>query len=424
MLAVKVDARTWIAGVLGVLGGLLASCQPVAPRHPDLDGIASRYVQLTRELARHDPSLIDHWLIESPPSELGGRRPVSTLHLQIDGLAGEAETAVLGVSGAARTRAEWLQGQVRALRLAAQRLLGESLPFDTEARLAFGIASQRADLFEADRARETLDQVLPGTGPLGSRLATFRARFRVPATARDAVMRAALDACRAATRAALALPADETVEVAWVEGLPWDAHAHYLGGHRTRIDVNANVPLDLTRALHLACHEGYAGHHAQHIWLADGLVSARGWQEHALVPGFGPALLLAEGAAEAGTQLAMPPERRVQVYREQLAPASGLSQLGGDAFDLLVRVEQAQAALDPLIADIAREYLDNQINTATAIERLEQDVLMPGAEAFVLFIERRRTRVLAYTEGRHLALDRLGGTGLPGLRALFVPPMP
>jgi len=425
MLAVRFAERTSTAGVLGVLGVLLAACQPApASPPPDLNAIASRYIQLTRELARHDPSLIDHWLTSPPAGDPGGRQPVSTLQLQVDRLASEAETAVSAVSGSARTRAEWLHGQVRALGLATRRLLGESLPFDTEARLAFGIAPQRADRFQADRAREALDRVLLGTAPLHARLATFRARFQVPAAARDAVMRAALDACRDATRSALALPADETVEVAWVEGLPWDAHARYLGGHRTRLDINADVPLDLTRALHLACHEGYAGHHAQHIWLADGLVSARGWQEHALVPGFGPALLLAEGAAEAGTQLAMPPERRVQVYREHLAPASGLSQPGGDVFDLLVRVEQAQAALDPLIADIAREYLDNQINTASATERLEEDVLMPGAEAFVLFIERRRSRVIAYTEGRRLVLGRLDGAGLTGLRALFVPPTP
>ena len=43
-------------------------------------------------------------------------------------------------------------------------------------------------------------------------------------------------------------------------------------------------------------------------------MSARGWQEYALVPGFGPDLVLAEGAAEAGADLAMPYERRVAVY--------------------------------------------------------------------------------------------------------------
>ena len=85
-------------------------------------------------------------------------------------------------------------------------------------------------------------------------------------------------------------------------------------------------------------------------------------------------------------------------------------------------MEEAQAALEPLIGDIAREYLDNRINATTAAERLEREVLLPGAEAFVFFIERRRTRILAYTEGRRLVLERLGQTGLSGLHAVFVAP--
>jgi hypothetical protein len=403
---------------------MLAGACARHPAPPDLDAMASRYIQLTRELAGHDPSLVDHWLTEPPPLDAGGRRPVSTLHLAIETLGRETEAAILETSGEARVRAEWLAGQTRALRVAAGRLLGQSLPFDTEARLAFGLSPARADLFEVDRAREALERALPGTAPLGERLAAFRARFQVPAAARDAVMRAALEACREATRTDLPLPSDAAVEVAFVEGIPWDAHARYLGAHRTRIEINASAPLDLTRALRLACHEGDAGHHAQHIWMADDLVSRRGWQEHALVPGFGPALLLAEGAAEAGADLAMPPERRARVYRDRLAPAAGLGRATTAGIEQLVRVEEAQAALEPLVGDIAREYLDNQINAATAAERLRHDVLMPAPEAFVFFIERRRTRILAYTEGRRLARERLGGSGLAGLRRLFVPGSP
>ena len=67
-------------------------------------------------------------------------------------------------------RAEWLQGQARALQLAAGRLLGDSVPFDAEARLAFGLSPERADRFEADRAREALARELPGEGPLPARL--------------------------------------------------------------------------------------------------------------------------------------------------------------------------------------------------------------------------------------------------------------
>jgi hypothetical protein len=390
-----------------------------APERPDLDSIAARYLQLTDDLARHDPSLIDHWLVDRAAAPAGGRQPVAMIRGAVDALAADADAAALDAAGLDRVRAEWLAGQAGALQLAARRLLGESVPFDAEARLAFGISPQRADLFLADRARETLDQELPGQGSLTARLVAFRARFEAKPEMREALMRAALAACHEVAGSALALPPDDGIELAFVDGLPWDGHARYLGGHRTQIDIR-DQPLDLTRALRLACHEGAAGHHAQHIWAADDLVGRLGWKEHALVVGFGPALFVAEGAAEAGADLAMPPERRVQVYRERLVPAAKLTHVDAEALSRLVRIEEAQAALEPLIGDIARDYLDNRINATRAAERLDQEVLMPGAEAFVFFIERRRTRILAYTEGRRLALQRIDGGGLPALKDIFV----
>ena len=110
----------------------------------------------------------------------------------------------------------------------------------------------------------------------------------------------------------------------------------------------------------------------------------------------------------------------MRVYRERSRLRPGSRSLEADDFARLIRIEDAQAAIEPLIADIAREYLDNRITAAAAAERLEQEVLMPAAEAFVFFIERRRTRILAYTEGRRLARERLG---TPDLAAspLFVP---
>jgi hypothetical protein len=196
-----------------------------------------------------------------------------------------------------------------------------------------------------------------------------------------------------------------------------------VGAHRTYIDVNGSAPLDLTRAIRIACHEGYAGHHAQHLWLADDLVAGRGWLEYALVPGFGPALLVAEGAAEAGTDLAMPPARRVEIYGRQLASAAGLA-VTKDDLERLVQVEEAQAALEPIVGELAREYLDNRLNASATVERLEQDALVADGEAFVPFIERRRTRILAYTEGKRLVVEQLHDAGLAGIRRLFVPAPP
>jgi hypothetical protein len=397
---------------------VLTACAP-APARPSLDEIASRYIRLTQELARHDPSLIDHWLTEAPPAPDGGRRPVASLALAIESLVRQVEEVTFDAPPEARPRAEWLQGQIRALRLAARRLMGDSLPFDSEARLAFDLTPGRADLFVADRAREGLERLLPGSGTLAERLAAFRARFAVADERRDAVMQAAMTACREATRDAVPLPDDESIELAFVDGLPWDGHARYLGGHRTRIEVNGSQALDLTRAVRLACHEGYAGHHVQHIVTADDLVGQRNWPERALVPGFGPALLVAEGAADAATDLALPPDQRRAVYRT-LAEVAGFDAATREDVDRLVEVEEAQRGLEPLIGDIARDYLDSRINATEAARRLEAEALMPAPEGFVFFIERRRTRILAYTDARRLAHARLGAAGLAGVKALML----
>ena len=394
---------------------LFAGCAaPTAPL--DLSSVASRYISLAQDLARHDPSLIDHWLTEAPPPA-GARRPVFNIGRDIDALTEESERAVLATTGAERVRATHLQSQLKALSLAARRLLGESLPFDAEATLGLGINAERADLEQVVRARDALETELPGTGTLAGRVSAFRRRFVVPDAKRESVMRLALDQCRAATAEAMPLPSDEAVELAFVAGLPWDAHARYLGRHRTHIEVNAGRPLDLARALRLACHEGYAGHHAQYIWTADELVSARGWHEYSLVPGFGPDLVLAEGAAEAGADLAMPYERRVAVYRDHLAPAAGLR--GADV-DRLARVEVHLTAIEQLIGDIARDYLDNQIHTSDAVDRLSREALVADPEGFVMFIERRRTRVLAYSAGRRAVLHDLGPRRLAGMRDLLL----
>jgi len=78
--------------------------------------------------------------------------------------------------------------------------------------------------------------------------------------------------------------------------------------------------------------------------------------------------------------------------------------------------------LEPLIGELAREYLDNRLTAATTAERLEKDVLVASGDAFVPFIERRRTRILAYTEGRRRVTELLDGAGLAGLHGIFVPP--
>ena len=72
-----------------------------------------------------------------------------------------------------------------------------------------------------------------------------------------------------------------------------------------------------------------------------------------LTPAFGRHLLLTEGAAEVASDLAFPADRRAALYREKLFPAA---ELNAADIDILVRIEDLQRELLPVVTDVAREY--------------------------------------------------------------------
>jgi hypothetical protein len=384
------------------------------PAPPDLPGLAQSYVRVALRLAQHDPELVDDW---RGPEEWrpGPRQPVAPLLAEIEAL--QRELARQPLDPRSGDRVTYLTAQANALHLAAIRLLGRGAPFNDEARAALGIVPASIDPSVVAATGGALDRELPGNGPLVDRYAAFKQRLAIPPARVEAVMRAALDVCRTATLGQIALPPDERVELALVTESRWDGYARYLGGHRTRVEINRDVALDVTRALRLACHEGYPGHHVQHLWIDDELVGGRQWREFQLAPAFGRHLLIAEGAAEAGVEVLFPERARTLVYRDTLLPAAG--QPPSEAARI-VRIESLVTALEPVISAIVAAYLDSELTRAAAIERLRDETLTLNPEAMLAFAERRRTRVLVYPEGRALVHRLIDGRGLEGIRRMFV----
>ena len=169
--------------------------------------------------------------------------------------------------------------------------------------------------------------------------------------------------------------------------------------------------------LRLACHEGYPGHHVQFMWIDDELVGRRGWHEFELTPAFGRHLLVTEGAAEAGAEMAFSFESRVALYRDVLLPIAGLPPQDADR---IANIETLVWSLERVAIDIIRDYLDHRLTHAAAVDRLRDEALTLDPEALLAFAERRRTRILAYPEGREAIRRTIGGPDLTGLRALFV----
>jgi hypothetical protein len=400
--------RALAAGLVTLAG----SCAPVG--HPTLDDIAEGYVKTALQLAQHNPDFVDDW--HGPDAwRPGPRQPVAILAGRLKTLQEDVKRRVSDVDGKDGDRLNYLDDQLMTLAVLADRLSGVSISFDEELGRSFRTGALKNDGVPASEARAALDTLLPGKGPLADRYARYRKGLAVPPSRVETVMRVALAACRDAGKA-MNLPADEGVDLVFGHGSQWDGFARYLGDHRTRIEINLDASLDVTRALRLACHEGYPGHHAQNVLIDDELVKKRGWKEFQLTPSFGRFLFVTEGAAEVGADLAFPRAQRIALYRKVLLPAAGLPPSEADR---LVDVEERLAALEPVIADVSRAYLDSTLTQGQAIDRLRDEALTPDPEALLAFAERRRARILAYPEGRAAVRRTIGDTGISGLRQLF-----
>jgi hypothetical protein len=102
--------------------------------------------------------------------------------------------------------------------------------------------------------------------------------------------------------------------------------------------------------------------------------------------------------------VAFSPAERERIERERLSPLAGLA-----AVDVaqLIAVERLVTDLQMVQVDVARRYLDGELEFARAIQALEDQALVPHAEAVVKYVNQYRTYVTTYTSGRAMFAARL-----------------
>ena len=392
---------------LAALAGtwLLPACRTKSPVPAAItaDQAGELYVRLSLSLARHQPSLVDTWLGAAAWGD-AAREPVAAIQARIasarEAMAGMAPPA----DDAELARRRYLTGQMRALAVAAGRLTGSSASFADEAAEALGVRPPPRDAAALDRVRQELSERLPGRGTLAERHAAFRRRVAVPPDRVERVFAEAVAWCREAAGPLLPLPQGEQVTLRAADERGWAAFSRPHDARTSDLWVSRNGGADPAQLLQLAAHEATPGHHAQHALATAALVEGRGWAERALTPAFGPHRLVAEGAAEAGAELLLPLALRERVCAERLLPAAGLRP--GVAAQL-VRVERLVAALDLEVAHLAADYLDTPLGTEAATARLRDEALVLDPPGMLSFVEKQRSRVLAYPVGRRLVGEAL-----------------
>ena len=389
--------------VLGVLTFVSAPGLPAAARD-QMNEIAQAYVKLALAAGVHDGDFVDAYF--GPPewraAAAAASLPLAAIRQQAQALAGAlAAVAVPASDEPGRLRHEYLTKQLRAMDARLSFVQGRKLPFDEESSLLFDAVAPVNSMAHYDAALAELDRALPGPGTVADRFQAYHNRFIIPAAKLDAVFRAAIAAARARTLRHIPLPAGESFTLEYVTGKPWGGYNWYQGNFHSLIQINTDLPIFIERAVDLAAHKGYPGHHVYNVLLEQNLLRGRGWVEFSVYLLFSPQSLIAEGSANYGIDVAFPGAGKIAFERDVLFPLAGLDPArAADYYHVL----ELKKKLDVAGNEVARHYLDGEINATEAAARLERYSLLEPARAqkSLRFMEHYRSYVINYNHGQDL----------------------
>ena len=390
-----------------VVAAVLTASMLVTARAQDvrMNQLAERYVRLVLAVGQHDADYVDaydgppEWRTDAETQKL----PLAEIATRASMLARDIAAAKPPVSADEMTqlRHQYLARQLESLRTRVSMLMGTKLKFDEESKQLYDAVAPTHTEADFAKVLAQLDRMLPGRGAVIDRYDEFRTGFIIPKDRLDPVFTAAIDACRSRTLEHITLPPGESFTVEYVTNKSWSGYNWYQGNYRSLIQVNTDLPIYVDRAIDLACHEGYPGHHVYNVLLEKNLLRDRGWIEFSVYPLFSPQSLIAEGTANYGIEVAFPRADRVEFERRVLFPAAQLEpETAARYYEVLDLVDQLSYAGN----EAARRYLNGEINAKQAADWLEKYGLYsrPRAEQRVRFIDQYRSYVINYNLGKDM----------------------
>ncbi len=399
------------------LGCAAHASDPTAGNPDPMNRIAESYVKLVLAIGQHDADYVDayygppEWRTEAEAA----KRPLPAIRAAAEGLIADLQARPPRDGDGdeiLRLRHPYLVRQLQSMVARLDLLAGKKLTFDEESKALYDAVAPTHDAAHFQRILDELESVVPGEGPLAQRVEAFRQQLAIPRDRLDAVFKAAVDECRRRTREHIELPAGESFVVEYVTNKSWSGYNWYKGGFHSLIQVNTDLPIFIDRAIDLACHEGYPGHHVYNALLEKHLVRDRGWQEFSVYPLFSPQSLIAEGTANFGIEVAFPGEERTAFEREKLYPLAGLDAAKAAAYAEAQRLIQK---LSYAGNEAARGYLDGKLSRQEAEAWLVRYALMSPERAAqrVRFMDQYRSYVINYNLGQDLVrqyIESRGGT--------------
>jgi hypothetical protein len=380
----------------------------------EMNQIAERYVKLVLAVGQYDENYVDAYYGPEAWQAAAKTEKASldTIKQDAASLIEQLRKSKPGTEEILRLRQQYLTKQLEALVARVEMLKGTKLTFDQESKALYDAVAPTFPESHFKKILSRLERLLPGNGPMVDRLDHFKQDFVISKTKLDIVFNAAIEEARKRTKIYISLPPQESFQIEYVTGKSWSGYNWYKGNSHSLIQINTDFPIYIDRAIDLACHEGYPGHHVYNVLLEQHLLKERGWVEFSVYPLYSPQSLIAEGSANFGIEVAFPGKQRIAFEREILFPLAGIDPSKATKY---YEVQNIMSQLSYAGNEAARRYLNGEINRDQAAEWLVKYTLATPerAQQRVRFFDQYRSYVINYNLGQDLVkryIESRGGT--------------
>lgn len=391
------------------------SCNTSDKAGVNFNHLAEKYVRLGLTIGQYDPDFVDAYYGPDslkPVTPKASVFPKDSLVAAVRALQEECKQFLDSTRGndTLRQRAAWVNMQLNAFAERINIFTGKFSSFDDECKQLFGVEPPQYSEEHFRALVAQLDSILPGKGKIPERMQQLSKRFIIPGNKVDTVFRMAIEEARKRTKSRYTLPSNESFVLEYVNNKPWSGYNWYKGNFQSVIQINTDLPILMDRAIDLACHEGYPGHHVYNMLLEKNLYRDKGWVEISLYPLFSPQSLIAEGSANYGIDMSFPGIEGARFAKNVLIP---LAETDTSDVELYFQTLALKSKLNYARNEAARGLLDGKMDEQEAIRWLTEYALMNKdvAAKSISFIRKNRSYVICYNYGQDLVRNYIDGPG-------------
>lgn len=395
---------------------LLSSCA-AERENKNMNEIAENYVKLVLHVGQYDAAVVDayhgpeEWIPVDLTEEQKSNFPRNEMFIAADNLINDLNAIdETGFTELEKMRNNFLHKQLIAIRAKIEMIGGEKYKFDEESKLLYDAVATHYKQEHFSEILAELDKLLPGKGDVSERYNEYRIQFIIPSDLVDTVFQTAINEGRRRTLKKIDLPEGENFIVEYVKDQPWGAYNWFKGNSFSLIQVNLDLPIYIDRAIDLACHEGYPGHHVYSSLMEQNLLKKNNFIEYSIYPLFSPTSLIAEGTANYGIKVAFPGEERINYEKEVLFPLAGLNPDEADKYyEILNLIEKLNYARN----EASRKYYDGEFDKEQMKDWLVKYCLYTPerAEQSISFIDTYGSYIINYNYGQTLCAEYIEAKG-------------